>query len=407
MAALPAYAAGPPGTAPGPIRSVSADDPRLLHNPYADLGEQLQQLLSRTGALGSYLTDDAKTVVVVPASGSSSFSARDAEQLGIQVLVETRDIELAEIAAIDSLVREVPWRPGPETMYPIALFDPSLGQVEIFSDAPAVLFSEIIEQFPGKIRTVGSVRLTSKLGDYEPHYGGSRIIHNNLPWGDESGCTSGFAVRTAGGNPRMVTAGHCFLPGDNIKSPGGTPFGEVKALAPNWPIDADAELIGASGISHAPYVWNGTLTSETDYAGVIGDRDPVSDFYCFSGSIQHKSTDPNSVERCHLSLVNANFSRLFNFGDRGEYTITADRYRGAEGYGSCNHDSGAPFYRYMGSLTRIEIAGIVFAGSERVNPDREPLPGNKTACELEWQTDVWIMKVSRIKNAFNVTVKTI
>jgi hypothetical protein len=110
-----------------------------------------EALLVQKGALGSYSEPDGTIVVVVPASGTSTFASQDAAMIGYSVRVETREIELSDVARIEQMVSNVAWKPAsPEIGYPIALLDERTGRMEVLTDAPADLFRDVFDEFGDK-----------------------------------------------------------------------------------------------------------------------------------------------------------------------------------------------------------------------------------------------------------------
>ena len=387
---LPALATGPSTTPGRPLVSSQ----QLMSPGLPSLEDlerrwpEFQDLLSRTGAPGSYANNDGQIVVVVPGSVSSASIALDAAALGIPVLVETSDIKPSEAIRIRKLVAEVDWEPQKFGVgLPIALFDASKGHFEIYSDAPPELFSSIIDQFPGKVVYANrALRLMTRWNDVEPHWGGAKVA---LP-GESYRCTSGFSVRNEAENPRMVIAGHCFEPGETVDSPGGTTFGNVKPRI-DWP-SVDAALVGGSGITHGPSIYVGDNSGTR--ADVSDATDPAGGIlrYCFSGATEY--------ENCGLWLVNSDESHDFYGVGRVEHFM---RYRGAPGNGACPGDSGAPFYRELSNT--VGIRGIVIGGG--TGPDVRLDPPPNDPCEDQDQTEVLVMKWSLIRDTYSVTIKTI
>jgi hypothetical protein len=346
-------------------------------------------------------------IVTVPSSGSSTFRRQDADAVGIPVIIEMRDIELADIADIKKLVSSVSWRPLTDgTFFPTAIFNPRLGKVEIFTDAPSYVFQELLDAFPKKAVMAGrSLEITSRKADIEPHYGGARLRRPGGSWK----CTSGFAVLTASLQERMVTAGHCFSEGQTVESPYGTSFGTVKPLVATWP-SPDVELIGGSGIDQGPQVYNGNSVDSEDYANVLGAADPTISYgaYCFSGANSHNSSG-GQFENCYLSFNTANEdldgSVYYADCDCDRYIARYTRLTGATSYGSCPGDSGAPVYRYLSNLTEIRIVGMVFGGSNHLSMPRDQ--SSPTLCEVHAQTDALIFKWSQIRDAYDVSIMSI
>ena len=347
-----------------------------------------KELLASKGALGSYHRPDGALVVVVPASGSSSFRATDALDYGVSVDIETADIELSEIAEIKELAGQVDWQPREGQLGPMALFVPRLGVVKIWSDAPVSAFGSIVEKYPKKVLLVGrGLALTSRQDDIEPHYGGAQMAHEGSI---QMSCTSGFSVKNAAGNNRMVTAAHCFDLNETVDSPFGSSFGTVKRRD-NFPTN-DFELVGGSGIGQAPQIYlTSTSTAENPYDGVVGTDDPnFALTYCFSGA--------RTFVNCGLDLIEDDAMLCYNQACTvgTTHVMVLD---GAPGKGSCKGDSGAPvYYYYQGTIGPI-IVGIVIAG--------DPYDDDEFAACQAYAETVIIEKWSKIRDTYDVTIKTV
>lgn len=277
----------------------SADQPQaavpvsgdIVSDDYVANMHELSRLIRDTGALGFYRRDDGAFVVVVPSSGSSSFTVEKAAHLGIEVLIEARDIEPQEVDAIKQHVTARHDAPDARTYTFAPAFDARLGRVRIFTNAPREIFSDILGDFPGLVDyEYANLSRSTRTADVEPHWGGAKLAVSGQPWK----CTSGFSVLNTNGNDRMVTAGHCFTLGQAIVSPSGTTFGNVKKRD-NYPAN-DFELIGETGggivMGAAIYIGGSTGVRALVYGaeGALFDT-----AYCFSGATQ--------TERCIQYMI--------------------------------------------------------------------------------------------------------
>jgi hypothetical protein len=339
------------------------------------LGNKFEDLIRHTGALGFFIRDGT-VVVVVPSSGSSTFSAADAKALGISVIVEERDMEPDDIRAIVEMVAARDWRPQTSNVFePVALFDPPSGKVRIYTDAPVTEFRGVLDRFGSKVRYVGRPFVDfSRRDDVEPHWGGARIKSSTTPSGFY--CTSGFSVTlNVSGNPRMVTAGHCWAQGADVYSPQGTSFGIVKDRSA-YPSEVDAELIGASTVSMGPSIYVGDETGTQ--AAVLSAGDPgLGTEYCHSGA--------TTYERCGAYVTS-----LTIFYVNGSPVLSV-RY--PCGNSSAPGDSGAPFYRW--TYGGVQIRAIV--------------KGGETVCdEVDGRYQYAFISIySWIQEAYGVTVRTV
>lgn len=382
IATLPLGVAGSTSQAPT-TRIASELTDSSLGSPATDRDPFLEVVRSK-GGLGAYYRSDGVIVVVVPASGSSSFRATDVAGFGVSVTLEARDIEPAEIAAIKDRVAASTWKPAPQVARPIAVFDPRTGKVRIHSDAPVEEFFDVFAAFPGKVEYVEQgVRLLSRTADFEPHWGGAKMVSPEI-----SGyCTSGFAVNNSSGNPRMLTAGHCFLLNWNVNSPGGTTFGQVKNRG-NYPL-SDFELVGGGGVGHEGAIYVGNTTGTQKNVASAANPTFTGGQYCASGF--------TTSERCGATLLDDDIPVcLWDYWGVYGCRQHAMWLEGGLADGTCPGDSGAPAYRYVNSGAKVQIGGLVFAG-----PDF----ANQVDCQI--YSDYFIIeKWTKIRDELSLTILT-
>lgn len=332
-----------------------------------DLSRAFAALIERSGALGYYLDSDGAIVIVVPSSGSSTLKARAAEELGISFSVETRDIELSDIDEITKLVAERGWRPKmPGAREPFVLFHAESGKVRIYSDAPVSEFQHVLDRFPGTIDYMGHPIVQFRHKDFEPHWGGARIISPDDPG---QVCTSGFSVRNANNKHRMLTAGHCFTKGMRVKSPEGTTFGIVKDDSAYTEMDIDSELVGESYVSMEGRIYVGGINSTASLPVKYGAFDPLYGYsYCLSGAI--------TGESCGWSMPFKQFPNTFTRNSPA----------------GCPGDSGGSFYHRQS--TYVSARGTMEGG------------GIRNGCETE--NDIaFIVVWSKIVNGYpGITIMT-
>ncbi len=369
---------------------LEADD-EVTSEEDVERWNDFERYLEEVGALGSYVDEDGVVVVVVPSSGSSHFNPSSGTSFDLDLRTERRDIEPEDVAEIARLVERVDWRPRVDGyFYPGASFNGRTGQVDIFGDAPAALFADIIRDFKGKVNYTGEVlALSSRPVDVEPHYGGAQ-----MDWpGFETpyDCTSGFAVMYDG-EERMTTAGHCFLLGSSasVISLGAKNAGYSEysfGLTREWyPFPGvDTGLVGGPNVRQAPYIYVGGVNSNTR-RGVASARDAtgLDTGSCFSGA--------TSGSHCGFTLENSNYTGTFDWFQYRYSIPHIQLWRAQEsGDGTCFGDSGGPFYSVNGAGNAI-IHGTVTGAS---------LPGGgDDPCENNQQTRALITKWSLIKNAY-------
>jgi hypothetical protein len=189
-------------------------------------------------------------------------------------------------------------------------------------------------------------KLTGRLNDFAPYWGGGRIQNND----NGSFCTAGFAV-TANGSNYMLTAGHCGRPG------GG------------WNNGNDTLFFGTGAREHVPHdlllissrvsgrIWDGGVGSGEFTKGVAGwDWTWPGEYLCTSGSVSGVICD---------QVVSNSFTFAFCGWDAyGRYECYNDlvvanqkdgRVAGRPG------DSGGPVFSLAGS-GRVTAKGTITGG---------------------------------------------
>jgi hypothetical protein len=298
----------------------------------AERSAQLEEAATQAGALGTYWDQAADQIVVVtPASGNSSFKASDVDQLGLNIRVETRDIEQKDIVAIEDLLEGWKWDTSATNVNFVSLFDARKGKVVIASESNPAYFQYFQDHFPGEVEFVrGHLDLQSRLNDSPAHWGGAQLNLNG-----SKQCSSGFSVRKSG-TAYMMTAQHCYSSGQTVYGGTGLNWGTIQYVASS----ADVELIGGSTYGGSIYVGGATGTGHA----VHGASDPVSwNTYCVSGV--------TTYEHCghtYAGLTGA-------VGVNGHtYTGFAEFTGGTQTQGG---DSGAPWYFYD-PQGLIYVAGV-------------------------------------------------
>lgn len=324
------------GATIGPSSSYAAD-------PHTE--EALAELWARAsaaGATGMYREGDGRVAVVMPASTADAFTSSDASATGMRAHVVHRQIDGDTISAIMNRLAKRDWSLAPARAAFGAYFDARLGRVVVEGNAPPASFERLVAEWSGQLeyRQVDNVSRLSRRNELAPIDGGAAAWNGSglLPQ-----CTTGFRV-SVGGLQHMVTAGHCFSVGQQIRSQGsGVSMGTVvsKALFPAQ----DMLLLRGAAYSTRIYVGNQTGVLEN----ISGVANPVLTFdnYCYSGWV--------SAERCGNDVTNLNGM----FCDPG-CTINLAVFVGPTV--SQSGDSGAPFYIANSNSTN-GIRGMVIARS--------------------------------------------
>lgn len=339
----------------------------------------LDHLVAETRALGLYKTADGRTVVVVPASGRHSFSARDARALGIDVTVTTADLERHEIAEIKSLALAREWHPEAKQFDIGVLFDAALGKIRIMTNAPEYVYESLEAELAGKVAVQRDMPTPARTEDYQPHWGGAEI-----------GCTSGFSVKTDTGKHRMLGAGHCAPVGTTIDSSEGSTFGEVTRNL-WWGLGGnrdDMALIGRgwNEITMDPRIYVGGVVSTTSAGVLSAGLASQSADYCFSGA--------TAGTRCNLRMTDPDYGQCMD-GNPDVCWYNLQYFEGPPGSGVCGGDSGAPYFLDVNDYTptNVYIRGMVVGQLDTGN-----CATNFVAIVEKWP---------KIASALDVTIKTI
>ncbi|HZM84711.1 MAG TPA: hypothetical protein VFC19_54005, partial [Candidatus Limnocylindrales bacterium] len=119
-------------------------------------------------------------------------------------------------------------------------------------------------------------RLTGRLDDFAPYWGGGRIKNQD----NGAGCTAGFPVTAGNGARYMLTAGHCGRPGGGWNNGNDTLFFGTGAYEN---VEHDLLLISANV---AGRIWDGGVGSGEFTKGVARwDWVFAGEWLCTSGSV--------------------------------------------------------------------------------------------------------------------------
>ena len=343
---IPAHAAETPGQEPpaGSPRSPSAAD--LRARAVEQAAARLEKLVESRGALGVRWDESrSRLVVVTSASGrGSDISGRDLASGAVASAVERKAITKDTVDAINKSIQARRFHPSAVSYSYASHLDLTRGVMIVETDAPAEVAAGLTAQFPGAIEVVrGETRRATRQSDSTPHWAGASITNGG------GTCSSGMSVQNSAGTRFMVTAGHCFLAGQAVRSPGSPYYawGTVvnRAPFPTW----DMELLGGS--SYGSYAYTGPVVSNGTRR-FLGSGDPVVGFnnYCHSGQ--------TSGEGCGHTVTGL----YGQFCDAAGCTPGLITYTG--GPMILPGDSGSPFYAYASDPSLgIHARGINIAYS--------------------------------------------
>ncbi|MEV6332656.1 hypothetical protein [Streptomyces sp. NPDC051909] len=173
-----------------------------------------------------------------------------------------------------------------------------------------------------------------RLDDAAPYYGGSRGM----------GCTNGFAIAW-GGYTRMLTAGHCYNNGDEVRDPGSDFMGWAFNDMPT----RDIMMVDARSFGR---MWDGPYDTTDSTKPVAGaSRSYVGNWICTSGA--------RSGSRCNIQVWGTGIYISTALGRWGP-VVKADHaeQQNAAGKG----DSGGPVYSLTGDGSAVIAKGTIVAG---------------------------------------------
>lgn len=194
----------------------------------------------------------------------------------------------------------------------------------------------------------------SRIGDTPPFNGGDAIVSATQ---HDDGCTTGFGI-VIGGVDRLLTAGHCYLPGTsviNARSLGGNAISGSgaslgKVTESGWETGhLDSEVISGPG---SDLIWTGPI-GNPQRATVSGVGTwAVGDQVCSSGAY--------GGEICGLTVTHVNYCMLLNAdlpNIRLDLRLVSHitQVQGSREF--VRGDSGGPVFRFSGSA--LEAVGTV------------------------------------------------
>lgn len=192
----------------------------------------------------------------------------------------------AALAAVQARIARYVARQGTDHTFG-TYADPATGDVVVESDAPRSVLGPLVSLEGVKGARGVAVRTLARpvkdawhrRDDVAPYYGGGGLSASGAL------CSAGYAVKNAAGTRFMVTAGHCYADGTQVRTESGanvvgTVSGRALASLGHGPVDM--ELLGGS--SYSGRVFTGGVTS-TSSAPVVAAGNAVAGYnaYCHSG----------------------------------------------------------------------------------------------------------------------------
>jgi hypothetical protein len=260
-----------------------------------------------------------------------------------------RHIARATIASIQHQVAGRAFAAGAARYTYASWPDPATGKVVLMTDAPRAVTAPLSRRFAGAldVRPGGPRDELGPRADLAPFWGGGSIM------GEDGICSAGFTVRNAAGTSFLVTAGHCFQLGGEVRTTdGGARVGSVVTRGPIPPFDM--ELIGGRSYGGSIFVGSG---SEWSRKRVAGAADPVEGDggYCRSGQ--------TTGERCGQTILSVDAQVCTQTGCKSPVIVYTGGVAGAGAPG----DSGAPLYRPSRNRAAVRIAGMHIAAAGTIS----------------------------------------
>jgi hypothetical protein len=345
----PNYAGTPAiGTAPDqPASLAPATDRQLLPGggassaPDSELAAIQEQVIDRAdGSLGLRHDQAAGEFVVVYPDGEAASPAAFTN-LGYRVRVEESTLSAATVTAFTEAIESRTFHPDAGDYSYGSYVDVVADVIVLGTDAPASVIDPFVAEFGDAVEVRHGETGRLRHADPEPHWGGASITNGPFL------CTSGF-TGDAGGTRVMVTAGHCFDPGNAVFSTGG---GQAWGTFLRHVAFPDPDLAIIAGTTYEGAIYVGGVASESG-AAVTSFGDPVvgDGGYCWSGQ--------TSGEVCGNTVVSLTGQLCDAAGCTNNLTVS-------NGALTQPGDSGSPWYQISGDGT-ISIRGItvgVVAGS--------------------------------------------
>jgi hypothetical protein len=305
--------------------------------PDSQLEAVQERVIARAGAtLGIYHDAGTDEFVVVYPAGEAASPARFGT-VADEVRIEESTLSAATVTALTGAVEARGFHPDAGEYSYGSYVDVDADVIVVGTDAPAGVVAPLVERFGEAIEVRSGPTGRLRQFDPEPHWGGASITNGG------SVCTSGFTGQT-GGVRVMVTAGHCFNPGNAVFSTGGGQFWGSFFPSAGFP-DPDLATISGTTYEGAMYVGGPASGSGT---AVVGFGDPVvgTGGYCWSGQ--------TSGEVCGNTVVAFNGQLCDPLGCTNNLTVST-------GPLTQPGDSGSPWFQPAGGGASIRgiTVGVV------------------------------------------------
>jgi hypothetical protein len=307
----------------------------------------LEKTARANGAIGFYTDAAGDFVVVVPSRIANTFALPSALHVGLDVRVESKDIQANEIVAakarLDAIGSDATTGVGSLQFW----FDPERGKVVAEGSADSETVARLLgpsRRFVAYSKKARPVRF-SRHGDTAPFWGGAETQRVGL-----SGfqCTTGFTVKKPTGFQYLVTAGHCFLDNTTVISPGTSQTQGKIVLRAGYP-QFDMELIGTK--TYGPSIYVGPGGGVGMHVKGAGDAVEGRPIYCHSGAA--------TLQQCNHTVVDLNGGTAC---DQNGNNCTHDLMVVSQGDKTpCSGDSGGPIFLISGG--NAYIRGMVIGGN--------------------------------------------
>ena len=291
------------------------------------------------GVLNVYWDADAKQIVVLTPADALEPDVSSVDLKEVSVRLEPTAIYRGDLAAVKlaiaSRLSAGKINPAPWGIY----VDPRTATI-VVQGPDEVPLEDLLQAYPGRIefrKRDGEAFLADRNHDVPPFYGGSRFV------GSGHGCTLGFAIHLQGGAAAMLSAGHCWPVGTSPSNSAGQHAGSVISRENPRSSQPSHDTEFLTGKTYSAHIYVGQDNNQTKT--VVGAGNAAVGFaYCYSGG--------TTYEHCAVAS-SVGISQFFP----NDQVWVDDLVETSPGF-VMSGDSGAPFYRMVGS-TDVSARGTV------------------------------------------------
>lgn len=259
---------------------------------------EFQAKAEAAGALGFYRDEKTGSLVVVaPAARTASFDLADLGSAPVPVRLEVSNIDPDALQHARDTLTSLPSTQLDAGASIGFYFNARLQKLTVTTSVAEEELHKLVGDESWRLIDYhhGDVVPANRTNDVAPFWGGAAL---NPPGGfPDWDCTSGFTMKNASGTRGLLTAAHCALAGDVIRTPQGVTVGTAEdanrrcGAAPVG-YNADIQLLTGKTYDKSIYIGLGA----GNRADVIEAGDPaVGNKYKFSGMASFEQVDQEVV----------------------------------------------------------------------------------------------------------------